>query len=195
MIIIAIYLLISHCCYCLLYSATSTYSHITPRPSIYLIMYQKAGGGASPTSSPINTVAYEGLSAPAILEKLQKKCEVCTYVHLFFVGSRLDYMMMMMVNEGRHACIIMILIVRLSNPSFLFPTPLPKQQQGKNLPRLSELHTLLIRTKGAGDKEAVTKAVELFLYKNIEFREETTSHFFRALCRAGMYMYVCVVGR
>jgi hypothetical protein len=46
--------------------------------------------------------------------------------------------------------------------------------------------------KTPADKEVIMQGLELFLFKNVDFREETTSHFVRAMLRAGACVCVCV---
>jgi hypothetical protein len=80
---------------------------------------------------------------------------------------------------------------------------LQQKCEGQNRPRLSDLHALLEAARASarggastgGQGEVLVQGLELFVKKNVEFREETAALFLRAMCRAGKtgFWFVCFV--
>lgn len=63
-------------------------------------------------------------------------------------------------------------------------------EQGQKLPRRQDLHALFLSASRSSspetkekDKALLLSAVDLFLYKNVEFREASASLFLRAMLR------------
>ena len=69
------------------------------------------------------------------------------------------------------------------------PLPLPPPQ-GSKLPRLQDLHALLLSTSTSSptatkeeNKRLILASVDLFLHKNVEFSEQSAALFLRSMLR------------